>query len=362
MLKRLAAWVAAFVLASCGGGAGDATRGATPAAAVAELRATAQALAPSSATSAAAADQLMNFGESVYGQYFPGHKATQSFPPFLYRYYPETNVYLGVVVTDGAGYPLGGVYVMGGAFGNSPLFVGPLTAFITPDPGGANNGCYDFALFGTAGTRLVVDYETSGGTPATSTVVVVVGGLVTFEGHEAREASTATTERTSEGTFTGSGRIYSQITGPAEITTYGFTSMLTGTLAASTFTVATRAVATPPSVDRTFGLAVGESITQTETQISTTTTLGVPGASEKPQVSTDRFNSTIKFLGRETITVPAGTYDTCKFEETFEGNASNTATSWVIFGKGIDVKIVNRNGGSVETEVATSVTLNGSRL
>jgi hypothetical protein len=77
------------------------------------------------------ARQLMDFGENVYPRYFPGHETTQSFPPFAFRYYPSTGVYLGVVVTSGTQYPLGGVYVMGGAFGSAPLQVGQQNAFIT---------------------------------------------------------------------------------------------------------------------------------------------------------------------------------------------------------------------------------------
>ncbi len=105
---------------------------ATPAATVARLRAKALALAEAAVSPEEAARQLMDFAQVHYAVYFPSHPATQSFPPFLYRYYPATGIYLGVVVTAGMGYAENGVYVMGGDFGNEPLFVGPLSAFITP--------------------------------------------------------------------------------------------------------------------------------------------------------------------------------------------------------------------------------------
>lgn len=368
MVKHFSVWIAALLaalLVSCGGGADDAPRRATTAAVVAELRERAQALATAGGvTSAAAADQLMNFAESNFRQYFPANKATQSLPPFLYRYYPETGIHLGVVVTEGAGYTHNGVYVMGGEFGTEPRFVGPLTAFITPDPGGSgtNNGCYDVALFSTPGNRIVVNFDTSGDSRSSTTEEIVVGGLVSFEGREARELAVTTTERSDDGTFTDVGRFYGQFTGAAEYTDYGYTSTLTGTLSGAMVTVTSRAVWSPPTVDRQFGLAVGESTTRTQAGTTTTTTRGVPGVPEGPVVSTDTSNSTIKYLRRETITVPAGTYDTCRFEEVYSGDTSNTATTWVIFGKGIDVKIENRFGGIVETTVATSVTLNGNRL
>jgi hypothetical protein len=66
----------------------------------------------------------MDFGERVYPEYFPGHPATGVYEGYLYRFYPATGVYLGV--RDG------GVYVLGGPFGDTVRFVGLLTQYITP--------------------------------------------------------------------------------------------------------------------------------------------------------------------------------------------------------------------------------------
>ncbi len=79
-----------------------------------------------------AARQLMDFGERAYPQYFPNRLATQSSPPFLYRYHPGTGIYLGVVVQPGLGYALDGVYVQGGPFGPTPQYQGQLQSYITP--------------------------------------------------------------------------------------------------------------------------------------------------------------------------------------------------------------------------------------
>lgn len=79
------------------------------------------------------AGQLMNFGERNFPQFFPDRTATLSSPPFLYRFYPRTGVYLGVVVQPGLGFTMDGVYVMGGPFGSAPMYVGQLTSFINPN-------------------------------------------------------------------------------------------------------------------------------------------------------------------------------------------------------------------------------------
>jgi hypothetical protein len=81
----------------------------------------------------AAVEQLMAFAEQQYPDLFPAGPSTQSYTPFLYRHYPTTGIYLGVVVADGS-YTSAGVYVMGGAFGSVPRSVGVLADFVKTGP------------------------------------------------------------------------------------------------------------------------------------------------------------------------------------------------------------------------------------
>jgi hypothetical protein len=138
MKLSLVAWagVAALVLSACGGG--QEAPGATPDAVrlgAALSRAgrastpTVQRLsvAPPSALAVDpldAANQLMDFAERSFAGYFPSHPANGLYEGYLYRYYPETGIYLAV--KDG------NVYVLGGSFGNDIVLVGPLTQYITP--------------------------------------------------------------------------------------------------------------------------------------------------------------------------------------------------------------------------------------
>ena len=165
---RTAAIVATFAvalgLAACGGGGGSDTFATVPTpapvtltpswnnapaptsagteaakqfAAKAPLRGTAQA-APADPYAGVdpfnAIEQLLDFGEESYAQYFPDHRATAVYEKFRYRYYPTSGIYLGVAygVTAGDGLVESGVYVTGGEFGNSPTHVGTLLGFITP--------------------------------------------------------------------------------------------------------------------------------------------------------------------------------------------------------------------------------------
>lgn len=93
-------------------------------------------VAPSSATAQTvltpeqAARRLLDFAEQAYPAHFPSRQPTQALPPFLFRHYPSTGTYVGVVVSAGLGYEFLGVYVMGGPFGSAPVHAGPLSAFV----------------------------------------------------------------------------------------------------------------------------------------------------------------------------------------------------------------------------------------
>jgi hypothetical protein len=92
MARSLRAWAAACavaVLVGCGGGAG------TP-----DVQHERDAPALSVQRAAARvpdATALMDWAERAYPQFFPSHRANQSLAAYVYRYYPETGAYLGVV-------------------------------------------------------------------------------------------------------------------------------------------------------------------------------------------------------------------------------------------------------------------------
>lgn len=139
-----------FVLAACGGGADTSENASAAEAAAAQMRQRAAALmSERSATGAPrrvaavtpeqAVDQLLDFAEAQFPQFFPGSQATRSSEPFRFRHYPQTGVYIGVAVTPGMGYEQDGLYVMGGAFGPSPVYIGQLAALLDFDQDGVAN-------------------------------------------------------------------------------------------------------------------------------------------------------------------------------------------------------------------------------
>lgn len=77
----------------------------------------------------------------------------------------------------------------------------------------------------------------------------------------------------------------------------------------------------PPLRDRRYSLAQGQSFSLVRSGSQTTT-----------------YSTTITYLGEESVTVPAGTFTACKFEERYaDGSAIDT---WVLQAKGILAKRV----------------------
>ncbi|MBY0474112.1 MAG: hypothetical protein K2Q13_03510 [Nitrosomonas sp.] len=87
------------------------------------------------ATTASDTEKLLNWAENTHREIFPSHQATQNIEPWLFRYYPESNVYAGVNKNDN------NVYVMGGPWGNSPILINTLSSMITQvNNSGGNSG------------------------------------------------------------------------------------------------------------------------------------------------------------------------------------------------------------------------------
>jgi hypothetical protein len=126
IVRQFALLLVAALLAACGGGSPE------PEAFSPQVMKAAAPQAATTVTLAQAAELLLNTGESGYHNLFPVHKTTLTSGPFAYRYYPETGMYLGVVILPGSAYTLNGVYLVGPGFGTlaNPTYVGPLTNFI----------------------------------------------------------------------------------------------------------------------------------------------------------------------------------------------------------------------------------------
>jgi hypothetical protein len=366
---KLSVVMAAALVAGCGGGSTLETN-ATPQAAVSAAPQAAALLPGTSVTPDEAARQLMDYAEKTYQDLFPGHPATGSLAPFAYRAYPG-DIYLGVVVTDGTAYTYGGVYavgILGGTLAH-PAYVGQLTSFITPvvtggGGTGSANGCFDLSLSDTQGTHSVIGYTYSGTITGTQNVDSTVAGMSTFEGHSARETDVLTTgTNTTQGVTVAvntSTKAYGVISGNA-LTSYGAVVTATGSTAGVNFTNTSRVVYSPPFTDAQFGLAIGQSVTQTQAgSLTGSTSFGGLIPDQTTPATTFSTTSTTTYVGQESVSVIAGTYNACEYQVTTPAS-SDVTTTWYIVGKGIPVKITT-TGSANQTIQANSVVLNGAHL
>lgn len=385
-MKR--SWTAAAIAALiCGCGGGDrqpaesetSTRMGTQ---ISELRSRLSAgrqAAPGNTSPEQAIDQLFDFAQQSYATLFPGHPPSVSSAPYRFRYYPETGIYLGVVISDGPTLKVNGVYAMGGAFGNTPQYLGQLTDFILPtkpdpdpDPtpkGLSSNGCFDLSAAEAIGSHQVVTYQLSGYSTGTSTVEFTTIGPAVFEGHDVIESLTKTT-----GTITTQGQTVTResenrsfdqssvIGGVTHFGTRSINSMPIGGFVSSTVTTN---VYTPAYVEPVSTLALGASATVTiSMQVNSTTTYSLPNVPPKTfSQLMPPWTTTYRFAARESVTVPAGTFAACKFVYTTQTDLGLSEMSfWFIDGVGVMVKMAGGPPGMTGVQEAVSITRNGQVL
>jgi hypothetical protein len=177
----------------------------------------------------------------------------------------------------------------------------------------------------------------------------VVGGEVMFEGNLANETSSTFTPANSP-SYTG--KSYWKVTGPAELTDYGSTSELV-TAAVQSFS---KSVYTPALVT-SLAMAPGETRTVSYTIVTTTT---INGVAQAPLAISAVTIGT--FVGFEQITIPAGTFDACRFDQKHQGPNGPTSTHWFLVGHGVELKSSTpafAGAGASVTELA-SLLIDGS--
>lgn len=113
-----------------------------------------------SAELASDTERLLNWAETTFPQYFPSHQGTQSIEPWLFRFYPESQIYAGVNKSDS------NVYVLGGAFGDAPTRIDSLVNLMSQVN---NSGGGNIAGCDTSTVPVGITYSQSGNVVSVST-------------------------------------------------------------------------------------------------------------------------------------------------------------------------------------------------
>jgi hypothetical protein len=263
----------------------------------------------------------------------------------------------------------------GGASSGTPGVGTPGSGSTTPPPSASPTtnsavGCYDFdAAFNTNSTSKL-SYQRQTTLPLTTLVEnsvwesspgieVVLGGQSML-----RSNTKITVVKAATGVAEVSlSSIWLKRTGAAQTTIFQ-TEDATPTDAAGVSTAATRVSRisyNPPLVDNTASLAIGQSL-ERHSQAVLSFSPPIVGS----QGSLD-FTQSVKFAAIENLTVPAGTYETCRFEYVDINPAGSTSTVWILRGKGsliksVGISPVGNNQTATSTTVATSVEVNGKKL
>lgn len=213
---------------------------------------------------------------------------------------------------------------------------------VEPGPdGGARPGaaadCFNAVLYTTSAT-VRLEYAVSGPLSGTSVSEYTITPAATFEGQSTSKAQgTVSTTYTGQPSAVSNVQTFVQVDGLAlnELGNITETFML-GSI------ITTRSVNQPVYRDSKFMLAAGAS---DERSFDRVTVISGPFVPDSMVRTTETRRVT--YTGRETVTVPAGTFETCRFEFTVAIKGErDTATDWVAVGSGVSVKSVARDAGS----------------
>lgn len=353
------ALAAAVLLAACGGGESPRTASQTFADALASTPAPARsdrlrALGAGSGSTSAAAGpitnaQLFQGAEAIFPTLFPTNPppATINDLPyqgrvFQVKAYGNGN-YLGVSsdgIVWGLGPYTGGALVQ---FNTVQSYADLVCGTINCGGGGGTgavgplNGCTEGAsvalVTGRSYTATYIDEVFVAPTSTGEwTITGVVNGPTTFENQ-----SVVKTTNTIKGIQRGFA---------ADITVLSYAQAsqfdLTRTVGADTsfsvqgFNTTNRVVWTAPaSLNNEFSLAVGGTLTKTETATSSTVIPGLPNIPGNGTPSTT--TTTWTYEANDSVSVPAGSFTTCRYRQTSPGTPGWT-THWFITGQGIAAK------------------------
>jgi len=381
--------VAALVSACGGGGSGPTVAESfaaqlTPEAQRSDrLRAASAGKTAILAAAAISNDQLFQWAQLTYPDLFPGTPT------------PFSNVVYEGKVFSGRAYANGNYLAVanGEAYGLGPFTANALVNFgavqgygdlvcakVNCGSGGSGTGslneCIDPAMSSLpTGARTTAVYVYDGLITGEQTVESVITGPASFKGQNAVLVTSTTkgTNTTTVGGFTSTTtsttvvRSFEQPSANGLVKTLGAMTEATTTVSLPSIpgvpplpgtesVTSIETVYNPPIENIEFTLALGGSLTKTAT--STTTTLS---GSFIPPPTTVTTSQTYLFEAKETISVPAGTYSTCRYKVGTAG-ANDDGTLWLIVGKGIMAKSEAMTPQGVQTVRLKSGTYNGAPL
>jgi len=294
-------------------------------------------------------ETLFNFAEQAEPGLFapPGAVTQDTEPGWLYRFFTGTGSYAAVHIGSGGQYQQGGVYVLGGPFGDEVTFVDSLPNLITlinnMNPGGGQSGITNpgngnCVAVGPPAEGTVANYQTvstqQGGQSVldfTTEYVAVSNTQITTR--QTSEANIGGLQSTSETDSTSNFEVDGDL-----IYTTSVSTSTTSTI--PNFGTSTQGI----EISYSPRLFNGPASTYCEMQQwtvgtvsqSTTSTPPIMGQPATVVSDTSPVNATVLSVN-ESVTVPAGTFNTVKWELGFGGSV--TSVNWFDPDTGLNIKV-----------------------
>lgn len=223
----------------------------------------------------------------------------------------------------------------------------------TPGPGGAGD-CFNAAEY-AVGSTWELEYNVSGSVTGTSVSAAEVLRRTDFAGYSALETEVATTTN-----YAGVGPIATTVLSYGD-TPGGMLVELYGNVAeVDVMGLTTRSVSTytPPYRMVAWTLSAGQTEAYSYTLRTETTITGSP-VPIPPTTTEHTASGTWTFNGRESVTVPVGTFNACKFTQVEEGTTNEL---WYAPNFGVQVKSVSTGTDGGITMEMTKGTFNGASV
>lgn len=312
-------------------------------------------------------DALFDWAEYKFPELFPAagrQKFTLSYEGVNYklRYYTTEN-YLGLTDTNE-------IWGLGPFTNNQLMKIGALPEYAslvvadeckvypnssgcggggTPPTGPLNECAHPSTDTLPTGFRSRLIYQYSGTLSGEQTIDSVIDGPgYSFEGKSLVRISNSTSgTNTVQGislTTTTEIKSYHEITNGVARTVGSLIDVSSTTMGVTLPGSSSKVVFQPPRDNWEFRLTQQQTATVSSTTL--TTQISPPG-----QTLTNTLAETVTFETKETVTVPAGTFQACRYRTAGDSATSYTLT-WYILGKGVPAKIQSfSNGLSTDTQV-----------
>lgn len=287
------------------------------------------------------ADIIFNWAEKTFPQYFSNKAVTQTLDVWLYRYYPTTNIYVGVNRNDVS------VNIMGGEFGSVPKKAGLVKDFLAAaNPPGQSGECVTISDRATKDRKVTTEsYSLKNGKYSNSPTSIreTLYKYKPTSGTESKYESEIEVTETSGGkrshsTIIGKGYIENGVS----YATFSQTTTSDGSVITTTFE--------PGYLGLPYRVfCLNQTFSRESVTYSVTYSPPLPSITDPIIGKTQAVNIKIEAI-EDIVTTPAGTFRTVRITNTSQ-QYNTVDTQWISIDDGINIKNITPTSEEFVTKI-----------